>query len=102
MRQNFSVFALVSVLAALAFWLSTRAGISSEQAINPLAALSQNTSLFCSIIPQEALSGAGSAGAWGMLVLVPLPFLLVGLLGYSLYRSSRKNLWKDGLNEWDY
>jgi len=84
MRQTVLVFVLALLLAAGVFWLSMRAGFSS------------------SLATDQAINTRG-ASVWGIWLLAPLPFVLVGLIGYRLYRSGKKRTsWKDGPDEWNY
>lgn len=115
------VFLAATGLAVVAFWLSTRAGILALAATDPFAGLPRSTAFFCSASGVDYAGGEAGAGqVWGFLILLPLPFLLIGLIGFLLYRSSHKNRWpyteargphlkdergphlKEGRDGWDY
>lgn len=104
MRKTVLVFALASAMAAGAMWLSVRAGILSNLARDPLAGPPCNPMLSCGGPNPDSgeVVNEGSSAAWGMWLLAPLPFVVVGLVGYKLYRSRPKQSWKDGSDEWDY
>lgn len=84
MRQNIAVFGLALIFAVVALGLSMRAGV--------LANLSPQI-LWLSTAPKaaEGAVGVGVGQTWGIFILLPLPFLLIGLIGFLLYRSSTRS-----------
>ncbi|PZA07993.1 hypothetical protein DNA98_06780 [Meiothermus sp. Pnk-1] len=90
--------------AAGALWWSVRAGVAAGFREPYLLTEGIPTSL-CTLAQDsgsEVSADVGMGHAWGLGLMVPVPFLLVGVLGYLLYRSGLGNRpAKDGFDEWD-
>lgn len=94
-RGLVALSAVLLALACVVLWLTlqlgnsaTRAGLYSPQGL-PLEAFylcNNNAWSSLEVTPQRAL-----LQLVGIVLLLPMPFLLVGSIAYLLYRSSRHN-----------
>ena len=104
MRRMALTLLLAVGLAAGALWWSVRAGVSASSGETYFLADLGIPTLLCMVAQDSGPVNADAniGHAWGLGLMVPIPFLLVGLVGYLLYRSGLKNRpAKDGLDEWD-
>lgn len=87
-----------------ALWWSVRAGVSANPGSTYTLGDLGIPALLCTVTQdsEPVVNADASIGhAWGLGLMVPIPFLLVGLVGYLLYRSGKNRPAKDGLDEWD-
>ncbi|MER3484191.1 MAG: hypothetical protein C4332_14625 [Meiothermus sp.] len=92
MARHGVILLLATVFAGVTFWFSFQAGDLRD----PLErALQRDTPFFCSgagVQNPDTGEGTTSAGqAWGIGLLIPLPFVLIGTVGFLLWRSGRKS-----------
>jgi len=105
MRRMAVALLLAVGLAAGVLWWSLRAGVSAGSDEDYFLTGLGIPALLCTV-PQNSEpvvnTDASIGHGWGLGLMVPIPFLLVGLMGYLLYRSGLSDRpAKGGLDEWD-